>query len=210
MASQVSELDDLQATDSTSQAAQENHAQDSPQVQPVLAVSSAVTSDAIPISDSKDGSSEDDTVKSKPHPAEQDTSTRPRPVPDLQSSSKLAAAIVNSAPLHRRQVFLQPSNSFEYVTGGTSSGPAKFSKESALKRRSWHVERVTARMLSVLGESESALSELPGFNRSYSNEVEGGARDLGIHVCTCIRTYGWFVDNGIMQDQYVVQYKNIE
>jgi len=34
------------------------------------------------------------------------------------------------------------------------------------------VERVTARMLSLLGDSET-VAELPGFNRSYSNEVEG-------------------------------------
>lgn len=82
-------------------------------------------------------------------------------------SSRLAAAIVNSAPLLRRQVFLQPSHSFDYNLDTTDI----LTEDSAMKRRTWHVERVTARMLSVLGESGSSLAGFPVFNRSFSNEV---------------------------------------
>jgi hypothetical protein len=82
-------------------------------------------------------------------------------------SSDLAAAIVNSAPLHRRRVFLQSSQSFDQ---STLCSPVN----SDLKRQSWHVERVTARMLSVLEEagSDSSLSILPAFNRSLSTDLK--------------------------------------
>lgn len=86
-----------------------------------------------------------------------------KPVKRLESSI-LAAAIVNSAPLRRRQVFLQPSHSFDHSPSSSSS------PDSDLKRRSWYVERVTARMLSVLEETGSSFDALPAFNRSYSSE----------------------------------------
>ena len=89
----------------------------------------------------------------------------PRRKPELKiQSSALAAAIVNSAPLYRRQVFLQPSHSFDQSSWCSTQDPNP-------KRRSWHVERVTARMLSVLEETGSSLAALPAaFNRSFSTE----------------------------------------
>ena len=96
-------------------------------------------------------------------------------------SSKLAAAIVNSAPVLRREVFLQPSCSIDYLdTSGV------YSVDSALKRRTWHVDRVTVRMLSVLGESESSLASLPSFNRSISNDTSNKST---IHTSLVVRFY---------------------
>ena len=109
----------------------------------------------------EDNSSDDDdgVVKSK----------RKRSTLKLESSSALAAAIVKSAPLYRRQVFLQPSHSFDQsAEGGGACSAAAAAADSDLKRRSWHVERVTARMLSVL--DEKSLTTLPAFNRSLSND----------------------------------------
>lgn len=94
-------------------------------------------------------------------------------------SSVLAAAIVNSAPLHRRRVFLQPSHSFDQSSKDCSM-------KSDLKRRSWHVERVTARMLSVLEEAGSSLAALPAFNRSFSTESSSGVFSVTCVECTIV------------------------
>lgn len=98
---------------------------------------------------------------------DEDTSPRHKPAALKLESSALAAAIVNSAPLYRRQIFLQPSHSFDHAHNSWDSG-----EDSNLnKRRSWHMERVTARMLSVLEEAGSPISALPAaFGRSFSVE----------------------------------------
>ena len=84
-------------------------------------------------------------------------------------SSVLAVAIVNSAPLYRRQVFLQPSQSFDHSSSDCT-------RDSVLKRQSWHVERVTARILSVLEETGVPFNNLPTFGRSLSNDISLGKR----------------------------------
>ena len=95
---------------------------------------------------------------------DEETPVKKKPILELQSSA-LAAAIVNSAPPYRRHVFLQPSRSFE-------NGPDEcFSDNPVHKRRSWHVERVTARMLSVLEEAGTTPSI---FKRSFSNDPNAG------------------------------------
>ncbi len=98
--------------------------------------------------------------------------TRPPPLSSVENSnSVLAAAIVNSAPSHRRTAFLQATGSIDH-TSSSSSG----SREKNLKRRSWHVDRVTARLLSSISSSNS-LTHLPHFIRSVSidssNNVPG-------------------------------------
>ncbi len=85
-----------------------------------------------------------------------------RPPPISQTSSVLAAAIVNSAPSHRRAAFLQASSSIDQTTSSSLTD-----RDKDLKRRTWHVDRVTARLLSSMSPSNS-LSQLPIFNRSVS------------------------------------------
>ena len=95
-------------------------------------------------------------------------------------SSKLAAAIVNSAPIGRRTVFLKSSTSFE------PAGPASpvLFRDSAQKRRSWHVERVTARYLTALNAGGS-LSSLPALERSLSSD-HSQERSSEWSVCVCL------------------------
>ena len=78
-------------------------------------------------------------------------------------TSVLAAAIVSSAPSHRRAAFLYPSSSMDLT-------PSLSINERAMKRRSWHVERVTARLLSTMSPG-SSLTHLPTFNRSISSDT---------------------------------------
>ena len=87
-------------------------------------------------------------------------------LPSLQSS-QLAAAIVNSAPQERRAIYLKSSSSFDVAE---PTLPLPHLNDAALKRRSWHVERVVARILT-LGCGES-LTSLPTFSRSLSSDPE--------------------------------------
>ena len=114
-------------------------------------------------------------------------------------SGMLAAAIVNSAPLYRRQAFLQPSNPLKY----SPATSCLFTSDSAMKRRTWHMERVTARMLSFLGDSERSLTSLPTLNRSQSNETTacgktlrcflGGAfNEILVSTWPCLNSLSWF------------------
>ena len=77
----------------------------------------------------------------------------------LAQSSRLAAAIVHTTPLKRRVVFLRASSSCD-------EPPLSQFSDTALKRRSWHVERVAARYLA-LGQS---FTSLPNFDRSLSSD----------------------------------------
>ena len=100
------------------------------------------------------------------------TSSSPRKKPPalhmpLAQSSKLAAAIVQTTPLKRRVVFLRASSSCD-------DPPLSEFCDTALKRRSWHVERAAARYLT-LGES---FTSLPNFDRSLSSD-SGTERQSG-------------------------------
>ena len=114
---------------------------------------------------SLDLSSQDST---KVGVASPNTPNKPNLMLPSSQTSVLAAAIVQSAPSHRRAAFLQPSSSIDQ-TSSTLDGPS--SKD--LKRRSWHVDRVTARLLSSMSPSNS-LSQLPIFNRSVSTDTTSG------------------------------------
>ena len=76
---------------------------------------------------------DDDEVREKSPVA----SKKPPHSLSLAQSSQLAAAIVLSAPLQRRAAYLKSSSSFDET-------PASDFAETALKRRSWHVDRVAA------------------------------------------------------------------
>ena len=89
-------------------------------------------------------------------------------------TSVLAAAIVSSAPSHRRAAFLYPSSSVDLA-------PSLGIDERAMKRRSWHVERVTARLLSTISPG-SSLTHLPTFNRSISNDTTLSELHLNISI----------------------------
>ena len=75
----------------------------------------------------------------------------------LVQTSQLAAAIVNSAPPQRRTVYLKTSTSFDET-------PMSSFCDRVLKRRSWHMERVAARYLTTIGDSQ------PSFDRSLSSD----------------------------------------
>ena len=78
--------------------------------------------------------------------------------PILSESSQLAAAIILSAPPKRRQIFLHATNSIEERLGSVIN-------DKALKRRSWHVERV-AHLIAL-----EDYSSLPTFQRSASSDL---------------------------------------
>ncbi|XP_064396022.1 E3 ubiquitin-protein ligase HACE1-like [Halichondria panicea] len=118
-----------------------------------------IETDEIDLSTISEGTSSPDStsVVSKDRPS------TPSKLPLIsQTSSVLAAAIVNSAPSHRRTAFLQASSSIDQTTSSSLTD-----RDKNLKRRSWHVDRVTARLLSSMSPS-SSLSQLPIFNRSAS------------------------------------------
>lgn len=86
-------------------------------------------------------------------------------VPDVSTNdtSRLAAAIILSAPPKRREVFLKPSVSFENH---------KDDKKKAGWRRSWHPDRYVK--VTPLNEEEHEgqnMSSLPAYIRSKSSEV---------------------------------------
>ena len=87
-------------------------------------------------------------------------------LPSLQSS-QLAAAIVNSAPQERRAIYLKSSSSFDIAE---PTLPLPHLNDAALKRRSWHVERVVARILTL--GCGGSLTSLPTFSRSVSSDPE--------------------------------------
>ena len=78
--------------------------------------------------------------------------------PISSESSQLAAAIILSAPPKRRQIFLRATNSIEERLGSVIN-------DKALKRRSWHVERV-AHLMAL-----EDYSSLPTFQRSASSDL---------------------------------------
>ncbi len=131
-----------------------------------------IETDEIDLSTISEGTSSPDStsVVSKDRPS------TPSKLPLIsQTSSVLAAAIVNSAPSHRRTAFLQASSSIDQTTSSSLTD-----RDKNLKRRSWHVDRVTARLLSSMSPS-SSLSQLPIFNRSASTNSN--------HLCEC---YAWW------------------
>ena len=87
-------------------------------------------------------------------------------LPSLHSS-QLAAAIVKSAPQERRAIYLKSSSSFDVAE---PTLPLPHLNDAALKRRSWHVERVVARMLTL--GCGGSLTSLPTFSRSLSSDPE--------------------------------------
>ena len=96
---------------------------------------------------------------------EDKVNSKPKKKADLKlPSSELAAAIVKSTPVDRRAAFLKASVSFD-----TQSLPLFNLSEAAAKRRSWHVDRVTVRYLSVTG-AQGVQSTLPEFGRSLSSD----------------------------------------
>lgn len=98
-------------------------------------------------------------------PSEDEEQPKMKKKPNLRlPSSELAAAIVNSIPVERRNAFLKPSISFE----GHLRPRSRARKEFADKRKSWHVDRVAARYLSVVSPENSC----PEFNRSLSSDSE--------------------------------------
>ena len=116
-------------------------------------------------------------------------------LPTVQSS-RLAAAIVQSAPVERRDAFLTPSSSFDHssinsVTGSRQESSRKAGCSSMDKRRSWHVERFTTRYLATGG----SLSSIPALHRSMSSEASqaGESRYLHIHVVPTMTTQIRFI-----------------
>lgn len=85
-------------------------------------------------------------------------------------SPQLAAAIILSAPPKRRQVYLMQSNSIN--SDDVSSFVAN---NAALKRRSWHVDRVAHAMVSLEG-----ASSLPSFQRSVSSDPSSCSTGIGM------------------------------
>ena len=83
----------------------------------------------------------------------------------LVQSSQLAAAIVNSAPQERRAIYLKSSSSFDIAE---PTFPLVRLSDMAHKRRSWHVERVAARILTLGGGG--SLTSLTAFSRSLSSD----------------------------------------
>ena len=114
------------------------------------------------------------------------TSKKPQlSLPTVQSS-RLAAAIVQSAPIDRRAVFLRPSSSFDHTSPSPPSSPSGRGSGGASpraggrgglgardKRRSWHMERFTMRYLA----SGGSLSSIPALQRSLSSEGTQGRGD---------------------------------
>ena len=110
----------------------------------------------------------------------------PRRKPQLPSlqSSQLAAAIVNSAPQERRAIYLKSSSSFDVAE---PTLPLPHLNDAALKRRSWHVERVVARILTL--GCGGSLTSLPTFSRSLSSDPErasGECRTLQTKLLTVL------------------------
>ena len=104
----------------------------------------------------------------KPSESEQPTRKPQLALPTVQSS-RLAAAIVKSAPIDRRAAFLRPSSSFDYSPPSLSSEPS--GPVVMDKRRSWHMEQLfTTRYLA----SGGSLSSIPSFQRSLSSETNLG------------------------------------
>lgn len=104
-------------------------------------------------------------------------------LPSLQSS-QLAAAIVNSAPQERRAIYLKSSSSFDVAE---PTLPLPHLNDAALKRRSWHVERVVARILTL--GCGGSLTSLPTFSRSLSSDPErasGECRTLQTKLLTVL------------------------
>ena len=83
----------------------------------------------------------------------------------LVQSSQLAAAIVNSAPQERRAIYLKSSSSFDIAE---PTLPLVRLSDMAHKRRSWHVERVAAHILTLGGGG--SLTSLTAFSRSLSSD----------------------------------------
>ena len=98
---------------------------------------------------------DDDEVREKSPVA----SKKPPHSLSLAQSSQLAAAIVLSAPLQRRAAYLKSSSSFDETQASDFA-------ETTLKRRSWHVDRVAARYLTVGADNL--------FTRSLSTEAGSG------------------------------------
>lgn len=107
-------------------------------------------------------------VPKKSSESEQPTRKLQLALPTVQSS-RLAAAIVKSAPIDRRAAFLRPSSSFDHSSPSLTaepSGPVVMDK-----RRSWHMEQLfTTRYLA----SGGSLSSIPSFQRSLSSEMTLG------------------------------------
>eukprot|EP00731_Ephydatia_muelleri_P024602 Em0016g873a len=80
---------------------------------------------------------------------------------EVPSSNMLAAAIVNSAPLQRRKAYLSNSVSFNGTQPLSSLNPD-------IKRRSLHLERVAARLLSWQQDSSA---DPDGFGACAGEEV---------------------------------------
>ena len=107
-------------------------------------------------------------LSKKPSESEQPTRKPQLALPTVQSS-RLAAAIVKSAPIDRRAAFLRPSSSFDHSSPSMSSEPS--GPVVMDKRRSWHMEQLfTIRYLA----SGGSLSSIPSFQRSLSSEINLG------------------------------------
>ena len=110
----------------------------------------------------------EEVLPKEPSESEQNTRKPQLALPTVQSS-RLAAAIVKSAPIDRRAAFLRPSSSFDHSSplSSETSGPSV----AMDKRRSWHMEQLfTTRYLA----SGGSLSSIPSFQRSLSSEVNLG------------------------------------
>lgn len=114
-----------------------------------------------------------EALPKRPSESEQNTRKPQLALPTIQSS-RLAAAIVKSAPIDRRAAFLRPSSSFDHSSPSLSSeasGPSVVMD----KRRSWHMEQLfTTRYLA----SGGSLSSIPSFQRSLSSETNLGECEL--------------------------------
>ena len=82
------------------------------------------------------------------------------PAPTSRKLSDMAAAIILSAPAKRRRVFLKSSTSID------GDAALSLTENKALKRRSWHVERVCR----VIAQEED-FSSLPSLPRSVSSDA---------------------------------------
>jgi len=115
-----------------------------------------------------------DSKSNSPVEKAPDSSPRRKP-PKVQlplvQSSQLAAAIVNSAPQERRAIYLKSSSSFDVAEPAL---PLMHLSDMAHKRRSWHVERVAARILTLGGGG--SLNSLSVFSRSLSSDSTAAER----------------------------------
>ena len=121
--------------------------------------------------------------------SELSTQKKPNLQLPVSEPSRLAAAIVHTTPLQRRVAYLRTSSSFD--------DSSSLSGDTTYKRRSWHFERVAARILTM----GSSFTSLPSFDRSLSSDSASydrlrGEGMGGVCVCVCMCVCWLNVDCG--------------